>query len=295
VSAQEKIAKLEGLLSRVQARAAEPRAARAAAPVTVAPAVAEALVVEEPRLAAAEPAVAEPAIAEPAVAELEYAEPEVSLEAPELEIGEEVVEIDSEVVDFDEAEILAAEAAAAEAELAAAHAEPSPPSSRRPRPLEAIAEAQQAAPPHPAPPESGKLVAAAPVPSFDDDFTGVREASQHLPPLSGNEPSLEIESIKPPQAPVRHEMEAELPQGSPGAFTPSLEVAPMPAPAVSTTRPVSDVAPAPPPAAAAAEPIVPERVAARMPSSEQVAQVVGELKPFRPATFGELLDATLGL
>jgi hypothetical protein len=294
VSAREKIAKLEALLARVQARAAEPRPARSVAAAAVSPVAEEPSheepLHEEPIAIAAPEIAAEPVVAEPQHAEPVVAEP-AEQAAPELEIGEEVVEIDSEVVEIDEAEILAAEAAAAEAELQAA--EPSPPSSRRPRPMEAIAEAQQAAPPVPAPPESGKLVAAAPVPSFDDDFTGVREASQHLPPLSGREPSLEIASVKPPQAPVRHEMEAELPQGSPGAFTPTLEAAPpLPVPAVSTTRPVSDVAPAP---AAAPEPIVPEVVSARMPSGEHVAVVVGEVQPFRPATFGELLDATLSL
>src|SRR5439155_26324384 len=80
----------------------------------------------------------------------------------------------------------------------------------------------------PPPPESGKLVAAPP--AFDDDFTGVREASNLLPPLEPDAPSIEVQVVEPPPPPPVHEMEVEL--RAPPAVA-------------SEARRISDVAPAP--------------------------------------------------
>jgi hypothetical protein len=253
VSALDRIAKLEALLARVKQRAEAPRIAAAPPPPIPLP-----VALPEPTIATVPPT-------------------SVARHAIELESRTRVVEMTMEI---DEADLVpdsatqeapvaeTTEAPVVEIEVGEP-SEPPPPSSKRPIPMEAIAEAQQHEPPPPPPPESGKLVAAPP--AFDDDFTGVREASNLLPPLEPDAPAIEVQAVPPPKPAPVHEMEADL--------------AP---PAASTARRISDVAPAPP---AALEPEITKAIIAPV-ASPVVMQ--GAVQTFKPATFGELLDATLG-
>lgn len=191
--------------------------------------------------------------------------------ALELESRTRVVET---TVELDEADLVpVSQAAPIEIEIGEPDEVP-PPSSKRPIPMEAIAEAQKHEPPPPTPPESGKLVAA--VPAFDDDFTGVREASNLLPPLDADAPAIEVQHIPTPRPQPVHEMEAEL-----GA----------PPPEASEPRRISDVAPA----AAAGARLEPEITKAALQGSPAVVDVRGTARVFKPQSFGELIDATLGL
>jgi hypothetical protein len=253
VSSRDQIPKLEALLARVKQRA------------------------ELPRPVAAPPVVA---AAPPVQIKINETVPPTSdgRVALELESRTRVVET---TVEIDEADIIPAsqEPPPVEIEIGEPDVEAPPPSSKRPIPMEAIAEAQKHEPPPPPPPESGKLVAAAAdggVPSFDDDFTGVREASNLLPPLEPDAPSIEVQHIEPPKPAPVHEMEAEL-----GA----------PPPAASESRRISDVAPA---VAHATGTIEPEITNASLPKAAAV-QVHGTVQAFKPQSFGELVDATLGL
>ena len=161
--------------------------------------------------------------------------------------------------------------------------EPPPPSSKRQIPMEAIAEAQKNEPPPPAPPESGKLVAT--VPAFDDDFTGVREASNLLPPLDADAPSIEVQHIETPKPAPVHEMEAELGAPPPGRALPGR------AHVASAPRRISDVAPTP----GAIAQLEPEITNASLAASPAVVEVRGTVQVFKPKSFGELVDATLDL
>jgi hypothetical protein len=250
-----RIPKLQALLARVMERAAQPRMpiapappAKVQAPVPTVPPTPEARALE------AEMRTPPPHAAEP------------------LESRTRVVEEpEAHAVEIDESELTPATSSPPEAVEIVREEEKPPPSSKRPIPMEAIAEAQQDEPAPPPPPESGKLVAA--VPAFDDDFTGVREASNMLPPLDANEPPIEVMHVEPPKPEPAHEMEVEL----------------SPPPAAEHARRISDVAPAP-----VETKIEPERTAASL-QQAQVVAVKNAIEPFRPKTFGELLDATLDL
>lgn len=257
MSSREQISKLEAILARVKQRAEMPRPVAAAAPVHAPPPVV-------PHVVAAHPPVE--------IKVTETIPPNSDARAAiELESRTRVVET---TVELDEADLEPASAPPPAVEIEIGEPDEQPPSSRRPKPMEAIAEAQKDEPPPPPPPESGKLVAA--VPSFDDDFTGVREASSLLPPLEKDAPSIEVQHVEPPKKPLPvHEMEADL----------------APAPAESESRRISDVAPA---AAVAVGPIEPEITNASLPKAAAV-QVQGAVQAFKPQTFGELVDATLGL
>ena len=294
------IPKLEALLARVQLRAQMPRRAREiqpahaeAAPVPTVPPTAEAhrAIETEMRRSPAPP----PVVAPPVVLPEPVAPPPVIPLVPAVEASatrmvepepipmesraQLVEEPQAELIEIDESELVAA-GPAQEIVIDEEAVEVAPPSSKRPIPMEAIAEAQAGQPPPPPPPESGKLIAA--VPAFDDDFTGVREATHQLPPLEPNEPPIEIQAIEPPKPAARHEMEADISE---------------PPPPVVEAKRISDVAPVPPPlpVVAATEPLRPVTSAASLPSGAAVAVVSGEVAAFAPQTFGELLDATLGL
>jgi hypothetical protein len=302
VSGRKDIPTLEALLARVQLRAQMPRrpAVHAPAPLEAAAAPERQLEAEfeAPQMptvpptpdarAAIETEVSvhrTPPPAPPApIAPIEVVSatrivaepPAVPMESRARLVGE----ANAELIELDEGELISAESGPAQEILIDEEVEMRPPpSSKRPIPMEAIAEAQQHEPPPPPPPESGKLVAA--VPAFDDDFTGVREASHQLPPLEANEPSIEIQHIEPPKPAVRHEMEADLA----GAHAEHGE------------QRISDVAPvaATPAAHAPPKPIRPEITPARLPSGETVVVMAGAVEPFAPQTFGELLDASLAL
>jgi hypothetical protein len=270
MNAREKISKLESLLARIKQRAEMPRAVVvAAAPIASA---------HTPMAMPTVPPTAEAHALKADEADIRTPPPPPPVQPIAVEVLEsrtQVVAQETSVVELDESDMVPS---SVQPPPVVAEEAP-PPSSKRPIPMEAIAEAQQHEPPPPPPPESGKLVAAAPaeVPAFDDDFTGVREASNLLPPLEANEPPIEVMTVEPPKPPPPpHEMEASL---SPPA-------------AAEPTRRISDVAPAP--VAAAQEAIVPEKTAASLPQATPVA-VVGASSTFKPKTFGELIDATLGL
>lgn len=265
MTAQGQIAKLEALLARVKQRAEMPRvqhAATAPAPVPLPVQMPEPIIQTVPPTSVAQRAI-----------ELES---RTRVVETTMEIDEADLVPDSETKEAPIAETVEAQAAPVEIEVGEP-SEPPPPSSKRPMSMEQIAEAQQHEPPPPPPPESGKLVAAPP--AFDDDFTGVREASNLLPPLEPDAPSIEVQHVEPPKPEPVHEMEAEL-------------SAPPP-PVASEARRISDVAPAPPPAA---EPVKlePEVTRAVVAAAQPVA-VQGTVKAFKPSTFGELLDATLDI
>jgi hypothetical protein len=131
---------------------------------------------------------------------------------------------------------------------------------------------------------------------------------------------IEVASSEPPPAPVRDELEAALPKREPVSPTPKpAPVSPAPPPVVAepTPKPApvspappataqgpvvakptpkpAEVAAAPPTPAAAPQPIVPE--VARRPEGLPVQAVLasGERPAFKPQSFLDLLDASLGL
>jgi len=292
-----RIPKLEALLARIQQNAAAPRVhAAVAAPAP------EPIAIEEPAPTA--PAVDDvsgrvtatpppPAEAREVEAPLESRARLVA--APRAEAEVEEIEAE-EVLELDERHIVQEDASAEPApqpDLAAPPAqaeepEAPPPSSRRPiaEPAETPQEAQiQVA--HTPPPESGKQVAAEAL-SFDDDFTGVREAAQPpRAPAPAPEPSIQLQSlrmpaVKPPVAP--DEMEAELPPAGE-------ETRPPPGPLPEMRAPRIESVPKPEPTQVSAEVTRPTRPVA----AAQVAELTGTVKPESPRTFGELLDLTLSL
>ena len=301
MGSKEKIGMLESLLARIRTRAAEPRPVMAAevhaAPVATGPVTAppppEAAVAlrqaSSPEIAAVVPPVPE---APPPMESRER------LVGEDRSAPEEVVELDDRHIVPDDAEvsvsvaeaeidesILAAEAAAAE--------EAAPPSSKRPI-SEPLAEPMPVeAPKHTPPPESGKQVAAL---SFDDDFTGVREANKGQPVLEADLTGEAIPraSPRPPGAAAKHEMEADLPSGAqtaPGQFTPDLVPAPPPTPKPASKPPSVRLPSERPPALA----MEPEVVKPLLAMTAKAAVFEGSISTFKPTTFAELLDASLSL
>ncbi len=293
-----RIPKLEALLARIKTNAAAPRVAAAAAHA-VAEAHPPAAEVHEP-----EPGTLPSAGHETGPSPLPPREVEVPLEsrarlvaAPQVEPeeieAEEVLELDDRHVVREEPSIdvdVAVAAPIAE-EAKTEEQEAPPPSSRRPiaepaeSPQEAQIEVQRAAPLTP-PPESGKQVSTEAL-SFDDDQTGVREAAQRpqaaQPPPQ--EPSIQLQSIRnmPAVAQPLDEMEVELP----GTTPPPGPLPEMRQPRIESAEPMVS-APSTPMAAEITRPTRPV-------ASEQVAELVGTVKPASPKTFGELLDAALSL
>jgi len=308
VSAKEQIAKLEALLARVSSRANAPRIVASSARSTVAPvaSVAPVAPVAAPtppappvqlRDPAPPPAPQPPAPPPPVVVAVKT--PDV--EAPEIPAAAKsdarlIAAKAVDPLDFDAAvdstetlhdahlETISVDEAAPDVEvLDAPEDEPAPSSSRRPispPPAEEIAEtafgADDLAPPprHTPPPESGRLPAApelAPVIDADDeveDITGV-----HHSPASPASPAGE----GPAAAAAAEESDALAKSGEhEGLSSPPDEITPPPA-VVSRVELTPHVA-------------RPERTA-----SAPVADAIGQAMAFAPATFGELLDATLAL
>jgi hypothetical protein len=250
VSSREQITRLEALLARVKERADMPRAAplpTIALPVT-----------------ATVPPTGDARVVLALESRTRVVETTVELDEADLVPASQATPVPPE-----------AEGPVVEIEIGEPDEAP-PPSSKRPIPMEAIAEAQQHEPPPPPPPESGTLVAS--VPAFDDDFTGVREASSLLPPLEKDAPPIEVQQVERPKPQPVHEMEAEIGGGHP-------------APEASEPRRISDVAPAP----ATPLRLQPEITKASVPASPVAVDVRGSAQAFKPQSFGELLDATLGL
>lgn len=313
-----RIPKLEALLARIQSNASQPRAISAA----MAPPPAEEKHGNEPGTMPSAKNDLELAATQEMVSPRE-AEVEAPLESRARLVAapavDEVEEIEADdVVELDDRHIVseppapvvpmtmnppssaetrdALDVAAAQAAAAAAkpppveEEEPPPPSSRRPiaepaeTPQEAQIEVQAPHPPQTPPPESGKQVAADAL-TFDDDFTGVREAQKPVAPPQP-EASIQLQSIRMPavQTPAApDEMEADLAGTSPP---------PGPLPEMRSPRIESAEAMH----AASAGPMTAEVSRPTRPvAAANVAEMVGTVKPASPKTFGELLDAALSL
>jgi len=268
VNARERIAKLEALLARVTERVKAPRSVE----VETAnlrdttrpppPADVEVEVIEEVRQ------VSEPPIS-------------IDISDDEVQSSERVVAAPAERIGETDGERMASAApaeAAAEAHTepepepepapeveVAPEPEPEPPaSSRRPIVLEskledlAFGDAAPPEAPHTPPPESGRQVASPPVDlDFDSDFTGVRSKEQ------GEAEVVVVSSVPPPPEPEREPEPASAPVDlAPAQVAPALVAS-----APEVTLPILPDAP--------------------------VAVFEGSAPLFKPASLGELLDATL--
>jgi hypothetical protein len=296
-----RIPKLEALLARIHSNAAQPRMAapppsdevHSVEPSTQ-PSARRDLELAQTQEREPEPPLESRArlVAAPQADEVEEIEAEDVLELDERHIVSEppaaqtmTMNPPSEQETRDALDIGAAQAAAAAIPPPQEPEEAPPPSSRRPiqepaeTPQEAQIQVQAPHAPHTPPPESGKQVAAEAL-SFDDDFTGVREAKPITPPQP--EASIQLQSLRMPavQAPATpDEMEADLAGTSPP---------PGPLPEMRSPRIESAEAE---PAPVVAEVTRPTRPVA----AAQVAEMIGTVKPASPKTFGELLDAALSL
>lgn len=310
---QDRIARLQGLLARVQRNAAVPRPARAAGgasqrPEAVQAAPIEAAVIESSVPDAAAEVAAQVLLAEPSEMAVAF-----EAEAPGLEIGEveEVVEIDvDDVVEVTEQEVALTE------ELAE---ERPPASSRRPKVAagsmdEALASAaeqleeEREAPLKTPPPESGRQVA---VPAAEDlrpsgappDLevavaetpaapSGVVPTAEQLgQTIELEEPTaadLELAAAPPQTSPPPSALEVELPLGS-GSYAEAIE-APASARAELLRRRMEE-------AGEPAAPSGPEGVErlARPPVAETQVVEVAPAAARAPQTFLQLLDQALSL
>lgn len=292
MSANEKVAKLEALLARVQSRAGEARpktngAANGAGVIAMAPAPSPA---PAPVAAAAEPVWTPPSAPPPSTRQ----QPRFSSVPPpsrhdvtsydadvDVEIGTEEVDVDIDMDDQGlglEGGMSAADEVTQEPPPVQAAAneivEPAPTSSPRPIASEQPeAFEEESAPRHTPPPESGKQVAA---PSVSPQ---VRKSS--MPPQSLEGHTL-IGGWREPGIPAGAGGAGVRVPGPPG-------MAPEP---VTATRTAS-VPPRPSDRPAA---LAPEATHAELPGEgANVASFQGAVPTFQPSTFGELLDATLGL
>ncbi len=307
-----RISKLEALLSRIHTNAAQPRVVHAAAPAPEAEETHSAEPATMPsvkndfELAATQEMTSPREVEVPleSRARLVAAQP-AEEDVEEIE-AEDVVELDdrhivsepppatpltmnppSSVETRDALDVGAAQAAAA-ASKAQQEDDAPPPSSRRPiaepaeTPQEAQIQVQVPHPPHTPPPESGKQVAQDAL-SFDDDFTGVREAAKPAPATP--EPSIQLQSLRSPpvESPsAPDEMEVDLAGTSPP-----------PGPLPEMRSPRIESAEAMP---AVSGPMTAEVSRPTRPvAAANVAEMVGTVKPASPKTFGELLDAALSL
>ncbi len=319
LTAKDKIARLEEILARVKTRAGAPRPVGVAAapaarvPTPAAPPVAERARAYSPPAPPVAPSPPSPPTAPPPTpavntantspppteatswsppaggdddaTEIGYANADLDVD---VEVSAEVVEVD---IDVDEATAMPAESGAqpvaasvpsaelidepvrtepshrppAEPEVPANEVvEPAPSSS--PRPIEPPAYEEESAPRHTPPPESGKQVAVAP----------------SSPPRRASEPP-SLASTPPPS------LEGHTLVG--GWREPGI-------PAATGSHPGVRV---PPPAGSGSVPDVsqtrlsPEVTRAELPGAAKVASFEGTVAPFKPASFGELLDASLGL
>ncbi|HEY8076794.1 MAG TPA: hypothetical protein VIF62_21860 [Labilithrix sp.] len=291
MSSREKIAALEELLARVQSRAAEPRQA-AQAPVRAAPQMIPTPALGTPQsfprqsIPQAMPTPPPPAPAtEP---------PEAYEDSTEVEVSSEVVEVDIDVEDTGLAGAESGEQRTTSPpdsmeEAPATNAEPDvhvggnelveeAPSSS-PRPIEPTYE-EESAPRHTPPPESGKQVSAAP---------------SAAPPRRNTPPATQLPSTPPPSL-EGHTLiggwrEPGLGPGGPGAPPAPGVRAPAPPPSSPAAPPPAAAAP---PAAASSGRLAPDVTRPNL-GAGKVASFEGAAPAAKPATFGDLLDWTLGL
>jgi hypothetical protein len=180
---------------------------------------------------------------------------------------------------------LSADSPDVEVSAAEIEVEEPPASSRRPitqepaePPLEELAFGDAAAPalPHAPPPESGRQVALTQADlDFESEATGVRSKPDETIIKAPSIPPAE-RAVERQDAPRADEPAAARPKTVP----PSVHPASVPPPSV--------------PAAAAVTAVIPEVVRPAL-GALPVAEFVGAPRAFTPATFGDLLDATLSL
>jgi hypothetical protein len=185
-----------------------------------------------------------------------------------------------------------------------------PPSSRRPitEPAETPQEAQIKVT-HTPPPESGKQVATDSL-SFDDDFTGVREAQPVK--VAVPEPSIQLQSLRSPAvqepAPV-DEMEVQLPSAPTATGGTSEATRPPPGPLPNLQPPrapsmdppqaghrIPGPMPEPSSTLTLDVPASPEVTRPTRPvAAAHVAEMAQAMAVAAPKTFGELIDLALSL
>jgi hypothetical protein len=293
----QRIAKLEALLARIKANAAAPRAAAPAAEPAFDTTDITAVVQVKQADDGASAHVDEASAPEREVeAPLEsrarlVAAAAVEAEPEEIE-AEDVMELDETNIVHDVSLASTIEAKAPPEALAPApEDEGPPPSSRRPitEPAETPQEAQiQVA--HTPPPESGKQVAADAL-SFDDDFTGVREAQVIKAPTP--EASIQLQSMRSPKAAEPappDEMEVQLPAA------PSEATRPPPGPLPDLHPPRAPSMPEPSSTLALDAPQSVEITRPTRPvAAAHVAEMAQAASAIAPKTFGELIDLALSL
>ncbi len=255
---KQRISQLESLLARVQQRALEARPLPISMETIAPPSIqtmppspdAHAVIAQEIDVATPPPPPPQPPVVDAAEShsQLVVARP---VEAP----MEEMLELDDRHVVTEEVTTIDVEEDAP------------PPSSRRPKPLEEVPEP---AIPHPAPPESGRQIAAQDL-DFEDDLTGVREARKEPAPQPPEEESISLQPVNEQVQASPNPMEMDIPTH--GARMPDPPPPHMPAPAASHVQVV--------------RPVI---------AQAEVTEVTGTAPAsFDPKTFGELLDAALSL
>ena len=277
MSAQERIQKLEALLARINAHAAEPRVMHGNAAVAhAAPAHAAVAHAPAPSPIAPQAIGSAPKIMEPppmrarAVSAPEIETSEEYIDTTEIEVSTEVVE-----VDIDEEEMGTAympEPAMPDITDIPAPGDEAPASSKRPIALqEEQAEEQAAAdayaenpPRHTPPPESGPQVAASPPP----------------PPAS----------VRRPSAPPAREEDVVSGWREPGLAEPKKATVPPLAP-----PPQASAVPRPPAGASAVPTPGPQVMRPQIAATGDVAKIEGEVAPTEASSFGDLLDTTLSI
>lgn len=302
---KDKIGKLEALLAKIKSRASGPRTTNGvsahAQPAAVATSPAFVPAAAPPRPATVPPmpppkapstvpppATARPTPAPPTPVPMTQAD---SHDSVEVEVSSEVVEVDIDVDEPNVTPMMAESGAQPVAEHAPLPDEPEPeplvhagppaneieeptPSSS-PRPIaDTVYDAEESAPRHTPPPESGKQVAATPVPP--------RKTSQPPPSLEGHtliggwrEPGLGPMAA-PPAAPQGVRVPAPPPHAMEAASTVVQHVPPEPPP---------------PPRASMA----PEVTRPDLSGSAKVASFQGAPPAPKPATFGSFIDDTLDI
>lgn len=314
MSPAEKIAKLESLLARVRERADAPRRSGAAVFPSPAAEPAAPAMAEPSTLAPGAPAGEIPAAALRSVRPIELSSgwsepPEVFEAAPEtladpLDRGDDnddvVVEVSAEIVevdlDLDEPGLMPAESGAQL--VAAAPAAPAAPAEPEPEP-DAVVPANEVV--EPAPSSSPRPIASEHPDPYEEE-----SAPRHTsPPESGKqvaspsvvpEPAGRVSSV-PPSA-EGHTLiggwrDPGVPRGLSDARSPGVRVPPPPPPPPPDVFATAGASPS----RGAGEPssFGPITTRPELPESAEIAIIEGAAPQLAPATFGELLDATLAL
>lgn len=291
----QRIAKLEALLARIKANASAPRPMPAAEEAQDKTDLTSVQVTHANEFASSGEDMSPPEREVEAPLESRarlVAAPAVDVEPEEIE-AEDVLELDDSNIVHDGSLASTIEATAPPEMLPLPEPEDEgpPPSSRRPitEPAETPQEAQiQVA--HTPPPESGKQVASDAL-SFDDDFTGVREAQVIKAPTP--EASIQLQSMRSPtlqQPAPPDEMEVQLPS-APGEAT-----RPPPGPLPNLQAPRAPSMPEPSSTLTLDVPTSAEITRPTRPvAAAHVAEMAREVPTSAPKTFGELIDLALSL